>query len=153
MPTAWRIVRRARAAEAFSGEGARLFGGRWNSPGTALIYTSETLSLAALETLVHINPRLPIDHVCFEITFDSSLVESLVDVPAGWNRHPPPPVVQRIGNLWASERRSAILSVPSVLVPSERNFLLNPLHRDFGRIRRGPMHPFPFDPRLTSHAT
>lgn len=146
---AWRIARRTRAEDAFTGEGARLYGGRWNSPGTALVYASDSLALAALESFLRINPQLPTDHVCFEITFDSAITETLDHPPEGWNRYPAPPIAQRIGDEWARERRSAVLSTPSVVIPSQRNYLLNPKHPDFSRITIGPMRPFPFDPRLT----
>jgi RES domain-containing protein len=148
MAVAWRLVRRERAGDAFSGEGARLFGGRWNSPGTAVVYTSDTLSLAALETLVHINPQLPFDYVAFPVEFDEALVETLEEIPVGWQNHPPPPVAQQVGNVWVKAARSAILAVPSVLVPVQRNFLLNPAHPDFRRIRIGPAKLFAFDSRL-----
>jgi RES domain-containing protein len=144
----WRLVRRERAGDAFSGEGARLFGGRWNSPGTAVVYTSDTLSLAALETLVHINPQLPLDYVAFPVEFEDALVESLEELPSGWKNHPPPPAAQQVGNAWAKSARSAVLAVPSVLVPVQRNFLLNPAHPDFRRIRIGAAKPFAFDSRL-----
>lgn len=146
--TAWRIVRRERAAEAFSGEGARIFGGRWNSPGTSLVYTSDSLSLAALETLVHINPRISLEYVCFQVRFATSAVETLDDLPADWMRHPAPPSTQILGDRWAASGRSLALSVPSVLVPLQRNFILNRQHPDFSRIEISGPHPFPFDPRL-----
>ncbi len=146
---AWRIVRRARVDDAYTGEGARLYGGRWNSPGTAIVYASDSLALAALETLTSIFPRISIDHVCFEITFDSRLVETVESVPDGWDRRPASPLTQHIGDLWATELRTAILSIPSILIPSQRTYLLNPKHPDFSKITIGPMRPFPFDPRLT----
>lgn len=146
--TAWRIVRRERAAEAFSGEGARIFGGRWNSPGTSLVYTSDSLSLAALETLVHVNPRVPLDYVCFEVRFAKTAVEILEKLPADWTRQPAPPSTQLLGDRWAASGRTLALSVPSVLVPTQRNFLLNRLHPDFAALETSAARPFPFDPRL-----
>lgn len=146
--TSWRIVRRERAAEAFSGEGARIFGGRWNSPGTSLVYTSDSLSLAALETLAHINPRIPLDYVCFQIRFPASAVETVDALPGDWMRQPAPPSTQILGDRWASSGRTLALSVPSVLVPAQRNFLLNYLHPNFARLDISDARPFPFDPRL-----
>ncbi len=146
--TAWRLVRSAHAAVAFTGEGARLFGGRWNSVGTAVVYTSDSLALAALETLVHINPRIPMRYVSFRLTFDEALVEVIDEPPPGWQAEPPGPATMRIGDRWAAERRSAVLSIPSIVVPEQRNFLLNPAHPDFAGIRLGKPSPFAFDPRL-----
>ena len=74
---AWRIVKAKHAATAFDGEGARLFGGRWNSPGTRMIYTSATLSLAALESLVHLSPPVLFKYVAIPVEFDESLIETL----------------------------------------------------------------------------
>lgn len=146
---AWRLVRRERADDAFSGEGARLFGGRWNSPGTAVVYASGSLALAALETLVHINPQLPMDYVAFRVEFDSALIETEDKMlPVTWRHHPPPPAAQQIGDAWTRAARTAVLSLPSALVPVERNFLLNPRHADFSRIRVGAPEPFDFDRRL-----
>jgi len=148
MVIAWRLVRRERANDAFSGEGARLFGGRWNSPGTVVVYTSGSLALAALETLVHINPQLPMDYVAFRVEIEPSLIETLETPPASWRTNPPAASAQHIGDLWAREKRSVVLSLPSALVPAERNLLLNPRHGDFSRIRVGPPEPFDFDHRL-----
>lgn len=148
MMTGWRIVRRARAAEAFSGEGARRFGGRWNSPGTAVVYVSDSLALAALETLVHLNPQLPIDYVSFRVEWPDNLLENLDAPPPGWQVSPAGPASQRIGDAWGRENRSAVLATPSTLIPSQRNFLLNPGHPDFLRIRIAAAEPFSFDPRL-----
>jgi RES domain-containing protein len=146
---AWRLVRRERANDTFSGEGARLFGGRWNSPGTAVVYTSSSLALAALETLVHINPQLPMDYVAFRVEFDSAFVETADAVlPVTWRENPPPPAAQQVGDNWTQAARSAVLSLPSALVPVERNFLLNPKHADFSRIRVEAPEPFDFDRRL-----
>ena len=94
MPTAWRIVKPYRVADAFAGEGGRLFGGRWNSVGTPMAYAAESKALAALEIL------------------------------------------------------SVVLTVPSVLIPGESNYLINPRHRNFGKLKIGAPVPFEFDPRL-----
>ena len=151
MPRAWRLVRKKFAKTAFDGEGAAKFGGRWNSPGTRIVYASETLSLAALETLVHLNPLVPIRYVCFPVDFDDCLVEKLPakKLPRDWKTQPPGPSIKAIGDAWAREACSAVLQVPSVLVPIESNLLLNPLHPDFGKIKLGKPQPFAFDPRLT----
>jgi RES domain-containing protein len=151
MPTGWRIVKTARLATAFDGEGARLHGGRWNSPGTALVYTAESQALAALELLVHLqSSQLLLSFSAVPASFDGRSVEALDPgrLPRGWRRYPAPPALQQIGDRWAAELRSAVLQVPSAIVPDERNFLLNPAHPDFKKIRIGPPAPFEYDARL-----
>jgi len=150
MMRAWRIVREDHGSTAFDGEGAWRFGGRWNSRGTRTVYTSATLSLAALETLVHLNPPVAFKYVAIPIEFDEALVETFAtsDLPADWNEEPPPPSTAEIGDRWVKESRSAVLELPSVIIPAEPNYLLNPAHSDFKRIRIGKPTPFSFDPRL-----
>jgi RES domain-containing protein len=150
MMAGWRIVRRVRAGDAFSGEGARRFGGRWNSPGTAVVYVSDSLALAALETLVHLNPQLSLDYVSFRVEWPDDLLENLDVPPAGWSVSPAGPASQHVGDQWARENRSPALAVPSTLIPSQRNFLLNPRHPKFPRLRISESAPFSFDPRLLS---
>jgi RES domain-containing protein len=150
MTRAWRIVREDHRSAAFDGEGAWLFGGRWNSRGTRIVYTSITLSLAALETLVHLNPPVAFKYVAIPIEFDEALVETVaaMDLPADWNEEPPPPSTAEIGDRWVRESRSAVLKLPSVIISAELNYLLNPGHSDFKRIRIGKPMPFSFDSRL-----
>ena len=150
MTRAWRIVREDHRSAAFDGEGAWLFGGRWNSRGTRIVYTSITLSLAALETLVHLNPPVAFKYVAIPIEFDEAIVETVaaMDLPADWNEEPPPPSTAEIGDRWVRESRSAVLKLPSVIISAELNYLLNPGHSDFKRIRIGKPMPFSFDPRL-----
>ena len=150
MTWAWRIVREDHGSTAFDGEGAWRFGGRWNSRGTRTVYTSATLSLAALETLVHLNPPVAFKYVAIPIEFDEALVETFAtsDLPTDWNEEPPPPSTAEIGDRWVKESRSAVLELPSVIIPAEPNYLLNPAHSDFKRIRIGKPTPFSFDPRL-----
>lgn len=146
----WRIARAP--LDPLSGEGARLAGGRWNHPGDAVVYTSGTLSLAALEILAHVDPEeAPADLVAAEIdlpgavAIESVLLESL---PPGWNRALDHPACIEIGDRWVRERRVVALRVPSALVPEEQNVLLNPRHRDMARVRVMRRRPFAFDPRL-----
>lgn len=148
MKQAWRIVKEKHAATAFSGEGARLYGGRWNSVGTSLVYTSGSKALAALESLVHLNPPVIFRYVAIPIEFDGSLVEKVTALPSDWTQEPPPPATRNIGDLWAKAARSAVLELPSVIIPGEPNFLLNPAHPDFRKIIIGKPEPFTFDPRL-----
>ncbi len=148
MPEAWRIIKAKHAGTAFSGEGAALAGGRWNSAGVKVIYASATRSLAVLENLVHINPPVYFKYVCFRIEFPDALVEKAMTLPADWRTEPPPPSTQKVGDDWVRAHRSPILAVPSAIVPGESNFLLNPSHPDFKNISVGKSEPFTFDPRL-----
>ena len=150
MPEAWRIVKEKHAATAFSGEGAAKTGGRWNSRGVAVVYTSGTKSLAALENLVHLNPPVLFKYVAIHIEFEDTLVEkvALKTLANDWQAEPPPPSTKQLGDAWVREARSAILALPSVIVSSELNFLLNPAHTDFRKITIGKPERFAFDPRL-----
>jgi RES domain-containing protein len=151
--TAWRIVKRRLARTAFNGEGAKRYGGRWNSSGVAVVYAAGSQSLAALEILVHLDSaELLRDYVAIPVSFDSKLV-TVVDVsslPRDWRSYPPPPRVREIGDRWVASAKSVVLQAPSVVVPSEMNFLLNPLHRDFVNLKLGRPIQFTFDPRLIS---
>lgn len=147
---AWRMVKERHAATAFSGEGAAVTGGRWNSRGSRVVYTSGAVSLAALESLVHLNPLVRFTYVVFKIEFDESLVEKILasSLPADWMDQPPPPSTKQLGDRWVKRASSAVLELPSVIVPVESNFLLNISHPDFKMIRIGKPEPFSFDPRL-----
>ncbi len=149
--SAWRITKEVHAKSAFSGEGARLYGGRWNSRGTPLIYTAQSQSLAVLEMLVHLDsPELLRHFVLFEVTVPSALVEVLdaAKLPRNWSANPIPEETQELGDDWVRSRRSAVLRVPSTLVPAECNFLLNPAHAEFRKLHMGKAIPFAFDARL-----
>ena len=150
MRQAFRIVRESYAATAFTGEGAALYGGRWNSPGARVVYTSASASLAALETLVHLNPAMRFKYVVFSIEFDERLVEKLppASLPTGWRDEPPPPATKRLGDAWVKQARSAVLELPSVIIPGESNYLLNTSHPDFKSITIGKAEAFSFDSRL-----
>jgi RES domain-containing protein len=149
----WRLLRRPFSRAPLSGEGARLHGGRWNPPGVALVYTSASLSLAALEQLVHADPAdlLPSDLVAVEIRVPDRLrVEEVrVDsLPRDWARHPAPDTLASLGAAWVSSGRTALLRVPSAVVPTESNLLVNPAHPDAARLLVRSRSPFSFDPRL-----
>ncbi len=150
MPEAWRIVKKKHAASAFSGEGAAKTGGRWNSKGLRVVYASSTRSLAALENLVHLNPPVRFKYVMFRIEFDSGLIERLRPkaLPRNWKAEPPPPSTQQIGDGWVRKARSPVLAVPSVIIPHEVNYLINPAHSDFRKIKIGKRQTFAFDSRL-----
>ncbi len=147
----WRITKEVHAKLAFSGEGARLFGGRWNSRGTALIYTAQSQSLAVLEMMVHLDsPELLHRYVLFEVSITSARVEVLDTdkLPPDWKTDPAPQEAQAIGDVWVRSCRTAVLRVPSALVPSECSLLLNPAHPDFRKLHFGKPLPFQFDSRL-----
>ncbi|MDB6026201.1 MAG: hypothetical protein JWM68_2424 [Verrucomicrobiales bacterium] len=150
MPEAWRIVKEKHAATAFSGEGAARTGGRWNSRGIPVVYASSTQSLAALESLVHLNPPVLFKYVAFRLKFEESLVEiaPIKTLPADWQTQPPPPSTKTFGDLWLREMRSVLLQLPSVIIPAEANYLINPTHRDFKKLFISKPSLFAFDPRL-----
>ncbi len=150
MAEAWRIVKAHYGSSAFSGEGAARFGGRWNSRGSWVVYTSGSQSLAALEILVHLNPRMHFDYLAFQIEFDDALVKKVDPrvLPPSWRDSPAPPATRAIGDDWLREGRGAMLRLPSVVVPSEFSYLLNPGHSDFSKIRMHKPVPFSFDARL-----
>lgn len=147
----WRIVKEKHAKSAFSGEGARIFEGRWNSAGVRMVYCSEHLSLAALEILVHTQPVTLRDKFrVFRVSWDEAIMSAidLRKLPKGWNAQPPGLISKNIGDEWVHSGRSAVLVVPSVIVPLEKTFLLNPKHRDFGKIKIKDAGSFYLDPRL-----
>jgi len=151
MISAWRIVKRKLAREAFSGEGARLYGGRWNSPGISVIYTAQSQSLAALELLVHLeNSDLLHEYVVIEARFDAAFVTRIAraDLPKDWRANPPPEGARAIGDAWIVEEPSPVLELPSAIIPSESVFLLNPQHSAFSQIEIGEAARFEFDLRL-----
>jgi len=151
--TAWRIVKQKKPPrKAFDGEGARLYGGRWNSPGTAMVYTAGSQALAALEMLVHLDAAdLLGKYAFFEVTIEETLIRALAeaDLPRNWRSDPPPPKLRRMGDAWAASAVSVALCVPSVVIPTEQNFLLNPKHPDFAKLQFGKAVPFRYDARLT----
>lgn len=153
MIESWRIVKSRHAAAAFDGEGARLLGGRWNSPGTRMVYTSATVALAALEMLVHLGRGMTLpSYVLIACAFDKSLVTPIDEsrLPRNWRSYPAPVELQAIGDEWAKSAASAVMRVPSAVVDRESNYLLNPAHRDFAKIEIKAAEPFAIDLRLVT---
>jgi len=152
--TAWRIVQARHQTRAFDGEGARHNPGRWNHPGILFIYTAGSLSLAALEILVHVEIvevlRL---YVCIPVFFDETLCRrlDLRHLPKNWSDNPIPISTRNLGSAWAKRLDSAVLSVPSAVIPLDTNYLLNPRHPDFPKIEIGTASRFRFDARLQKH--
>jgi RES domain-containing protein len=147
---AWRLTKTKYLESAWDGEGARQQGGRWNSVGTPVVYVSGTLSLALTELLVHIDAGILAAFTAIPVEFDESLVRVLEprDLPSDWQSNPPPGSTQAIGDEWVSSGGSAMLRVPSVVVPVEFNYVVNPGHSDFRRLRIGEPIAFPLDSRL-----
>ncbi len=150
----WRIVKEKHAATVFSGEGARIFEGRWNSAGVPMVYCSENLALAALEILVHCQPVMTMRDKwrAFRVNWSEELMISVAtrSLPRGWNAQPAGRASRSIGDEWARSGRSAVLALPSVIIPLERTFLLNPKHHDFAKIRHKSAGEFVLDQRLRS---
>jgi RES domain-containing protein len=132
------------------GEGARLAGGRWNHKGTPLVYCGATASLCALEVLAH-SAKLPADMIVIGAGIPKSVSIRMIeetDLPANWSGPVATRKTKDIGTSWAKSGATAVLPVPSVVVPNERNYLLNPAHPDFSKIRFSAPKPFVFDKRL-----
>ncbi len=145
---AWRIYKAKHASTALTGEGARLYGGRWNSRGISVIYAAESLALACLEMLVH--ERRLRSYRYRALDFDGTLMTqvSMTSLPPSWAASRPPAGNLRIGDEWIAGAVSAVLRVPSALVPGEYNYLLNPAHPDFAQIRFDDEQMLKLDPRL-----
>jgi RES domain-containing protein len=151
-PSAWRVDNKKWSAVSFSGIGASLEGGRWNSSGVPAVYASEHLAMAAQEKFVHLPRPLPRSsrYVKFAIRFGGLAVTRLgpADLPADWRAEPVPESTQRIGDAWIAAAKTAILAVPSALYPEETNYVLNPAHPDFPKIEITAAEPFVFDPGM-----
>lgn len=148
---AFRIVKKRHVLEAFTGEGARAYGGRWNRPGVPMVYAAQTRALAALESLAHFaGAERRIDFVVFAIDIPDALLRRLdsSDLPPDWRGEEPRPSTQEIGSTWQESGRSVALLVPSVLIPQEFCVLLNPEHPDTRKVTIGYPDAFRFDERL-----
>ncbi len=137
---AWRLCRAPFAD--LSGEGARLYGGRWNSPGSAMVYAADEPALAVLEVRVHLDlppDLIPDDYVLIKLDLSGLTAEDLAVLPAD---------PRAFGDQWLEQKRSPILRVPSLIVPDARNLLLNPTHPQAADAKIVSTNPFAFDPRL-----
>ncbi len=148
----WRLCRKPFAKKPLDGAGGLYASGRWHSAPRLIVYASESLALASLETLVHLDPDLPPDDlVALEIDVPQGVSMTQLQhakLPRSWRRYPAPRSVQMLGNAWLDGRRSAVLCVPSVLIPSEFNYLINPQHPEARQITMAAKSPFTFDARL-----
>ena len=153
MITVWRIDKAKRSkTDSFSGQGAALEGGRWNEPGTRVVYSAETLSLAAMEKFVHMGDEgRSIKFVSYRMDIpDDIRIEELKrsDLPKDWKSFPAPRSTMAIGSNWVKKAHSVVLKVPSVVIETEHNFLFNPLHADFKCLTIHYAEPFSFDLRM-----
>ncbi len=152
MIKAWRIAKARHRAEAFSGAGGLHSGGRWHMQGGRIVYAASSLALAALEVFVHLNrAHAKIRWVVFEAEIPDTVAVANItpdQLPRTWRREPPPPSTRRIGTDWLRQCPTAVLRVPSTIIPTEFNYLFNPLHPDFRKLRIGAATPFNFDSRL-----
>jgi RES domain-containing protein len=152
----WRICRSPYAAEAFSGEGARRFGGRWNSRGVPMVYTSTSLSLAAIELFVHLEPgQAPSDLVYISAEMpdgEPARTLQLAGLPADWWTDDALPSTRELGDSWIQSASSLAMLVPSVPIRPEWNVLLNPLHPRMGEVKADSPQPFIFDARMFQEA-
>ena len=145
----WRIVKVRHRNDAFEGEGARGYGGRFNQRGQRAVYASQTLSLAALETIAHTgvaDTHLRFVKFAIELPDNAVRTYSVADLPAGWDERPPPAALQQ----WGSQRLNehGILRLPSVIIPEEFNVVISPSHPTFARIALSRPEPFHWDRRL-----
>jgi RES domain-containing protein len=150
----WRIVPKRRYSQAFTGEGARLYGGRWNPPGIRVVHTSATLSLAALEYFVHVSKQTrPDDLVSISLEIPKNIrVERVSEskLPSNWQLYPALDEVKEIGKRWIKNSATAILAVPSAVIPQELNYLINPEHADFKKMKINKPIQFNLDERMFS---
>jgi RES domain-containing protein len=151
--TLWRLSPAYHVARAMSGDGAYRRGGRWNPPGIRVVYCAESRSLAVIEVLANLKrPSFLGDQawVLLPVELATELVEKPPRVPDSWRDTPYSAATQAVGAEWVQAQRSVALRVPSVVVPGEFNYLLNPAHPDFKRVKAGKPEPFAFDPRITT---
>jgi len=148
----YRIIKPEFAASALTGEGARRYGGRWNPPGIGCVYTAGSRALAALELLVHGGPELQrVEFLLLEIELPDRLIETGLRPPPTWDELPAGAASQDFGANWLRQSLAvakAALAVPSILIPEETHYLLNPSHpawRDVYIVKR---RRFQLDPRL-----
>jgi RES domain-containing protein len=147
MVQVWRLVKENHADAAFSGEGARQAGGRFNSSGRPVVYTSTSLALAELEILVHLpTSRLLDSYVAFRAQLPEASMEPLdrETLLGNWRANPVPQSVQAVGDEWLQSGRSLALRVPSAVVPAEENVLIKPEHPEFEAVTIDG----PFDPEV-----
>jgi RES domain-containing protein len=141
-------------ADDLSGTGAKITGGRWNRPGTALVYAAESIALAALETVVHLTGgmALPLNRILVRIDVpdDEWAARAVFDraIGVGWDVEPPGIVSLDWGDAWAASGTSLLAEVPSVVVPESSNVLINPAHASLLALRVSRVRRWTYDGRL-----
>ncbi len=137
-------------AHDLSGTGAALFGGRWNRKGTPVLYTGETREIALLETVVHTPPLLvpALDLLILEIPDDSITTFTEKQLPKNWQDYPAPALLAELGESWVQEGKTIALKVPSSIVPTANNYILNCRHQQYSRVKLIQQTDFRFDGRL-----
>ena len=152
----WRICRQPYIARALDGLGGLYASGRWHRKGVPIVYTATSAALAALEVLVHVDPLTAPADLCLlalDLPAECSLeVLEITALPKAWADVPAPPELQLIGADWLRRAQALALSVPSAVIPVERNILINPLHPAATGIQMISVEPFSFDPRLLAGA-
>jgi|SRR5690606_7020411 RES domain-containing protein len=135
-----------------SGEGARLFGGRWNKVGDVMLYFSQNLSLSLLEIIVHVEyAKLPLDYSFLEVEIpDSSIknIQSIDFIEPKWSTEAAVNQLQMLGSNWLKRKESLAMRVPSAVMHQENNILINPLHKDIAKLKIIKIDKMDFDPRL-----
>jgi len=143
---------RERYVNDLSGHGAEINGGRWNSRGIAALYTSSSRALCAIEIVVHIPAGIvPKDYYLVTIEIPDDVPINTVntqDLPGNWNNNPVSSASQRIGNTFIAEQEALAMKVPSVIIKDEWNYIINPMHKDFQKVKIIATEPFSFDTRL-----
>ncbi|WP_340075129.1 RES family NAD+ phosphorylase [Leptobacterium sp. I13] len=147
----YRIDREKRRKELLSGIGAEKVGGRWNKPGTRAVYTAQNISLAYLEVVMHIDisEDLPSDRILIHIKIpDEIVIQEEKRLPKNWDCFPYNSQTQEIFTRFAQDKKATVLKVPSAIVASEYNYIVNPLHEDANKIQVIKIERFTFDGRL-----
>jgi len=148
----WRIVKKRHEGSAFDGEGSKRKGGRWTPRGFPAVYAAQTEALAALEHFVQLGDEgQKIQFVCFKVEIPGGVKIKEINVgllPKNWKETPAPDSLKAYGAEWLVQRQTAVLKVPSALISSECNFILNPLHPDFQKIKISAPEKFCYDPRM-----
>jgi RES domain-containing protein len=153
MTRVWRLTTARFADSAFTGDGARRYGGRWNPKGTAVVYTAGSLSLAMLELLVQDQP-LRAHYVAIPVDIPADLAGERIqadELPPDWREPAARDTLHRIGADWLRRQSTALLAVPSAMIPIETNYLLHPLHPDLRLLAIGEPRDLVTDLRLIRH--
>jgi RES domain-containing protein len=156
--TGWRLSQAPydSKAQAFDGEGAFRTGRRWNSRGVRVVYAASSIALASLEILVNLEDMetLKTHYTAYKIRFPQRIMQTVMPngdlngLPDDWSSNPKPPSAKAVGDAWVKAAQSAVLEIPSAIIPLERNYLINPLHPDFKQIEIESGIKYAFDPRL-----